>query len=96
MLMIDQQWVFETTSGSRGDGQVSRKEHFKPGVHVITSRKSEEINKAWEKFFSTIYQMTKMQRTQDWFLSRMFRFTSTTFHSIINIRKAIFIDTVSF
>ena len=69
MLMIDQQWVFETTSGCRGDGQVARKEHFKPGIHVITSRKCEKINRAWEQFFSTIYQMTKIQRTQDWFLS---------------------------
>ena len=40
------QGVFETTSGCKGQGQVSRKEHFQSGVHVITSRKSEEVNQA--------------------------------------------------
>ena len=95
-LMTNRQWVFETTSGCKGQGQVARNEHFQSGVHVITSRKCEKHNRAWVKNFSTVYQMTKLQRTQDWFLCRMFRFTSTTFHSIINIRKCVFIDTVPF
>jgi hypothetical protein len=36
--------------------------------------------------------MTRKQRTTDWFLGRMFRFSSTTFHVPINLVKAVYID----
>ena len=96
LLMQKNFWVFETTSGIKGDGIVKRKEHFRDGVHMVASTRCEESNAAWKKLFGGIYEMTRKQRTQDWFLCRMFRFTSTTFHCVINIRSSIFIDDIPF
>ena len=36
--------------------------------------------------------MTSTQRTDDWFLMRMFWFTSTTLHVILNVHNAIYLN----
>ena len=50
MLIQRNFWVFETTSGIKGEGQVRRKEHFKHGVHTVTSTKCKESNAAWTNY----------------------------------------------
>ena len=39
MLMENNVWVFETTSGIKGQGQVGRKVHFQHSVHTTTFTK---------------------------------------------------------
>ena len=96
MLIHNNFWIFETSSGCKGSGQVLQREHVQKNLHIISSTKSDETNSAWSTLMGSIYKMTQKQQTQDWFLSRMFCFTSTTFHCIVNMRSALFIDDVAF
>ena len=45
------------------------------------------LDKLWNSFLQNIVVLTEKQRTTDWFLMRMFRFTSTTLHVIINVNE---------
>ena len=48
------------------------------------------VSEAWKIFRCGIYQMTKIQRTSDWFLQRIGRFTSTSRPSIINMQNIVY------
>ena len=89
-MLMENSWVYELSSGDLGTIDIKRNK-YETILNPTSSSKIEE-NNAWEIFLDEILVMTQKQRTVDWFLMRMFRFTSTTLHVILNVRKAIYLD----
>ena len=61
--------------------------------HIISESELDSVKQQWDVFLSSVYVMTQKQHTKDWFLSCMFQFTSTTFHVLINVVYALYLDT---
>ena len=83
------EWVYELNNGDLGRNCVNRvtqsDSRTQPSTpHVIHVTEKELHNR--------VYHMTMEQRTPDWFLSRIGRFTSTTLHCLINVRNAIYFN----
>ena len=83
--------VYETSASS----ELKRKEHaappdapLQPGATI-----NDEISHAWQEFHSSLFAISSSQRTVDWFLGRLYRFTSTTFHTAINVNAADYFNT---
>ena len=94
LLLNGNTWVYKTTSGTFGNGNVKRQMHYNT---TLEDSDSDEdcVKLSWNKFRGSIYSMPRKQRTQDWFLLCLFRFTSTSFHACINVRNADYINSVS-
>ena len=54
-----------------------------------------QIEHAWEKFLADVIVLTLLQRTVDWFLARLYCFSSTSFHASVNVKAAAYINTES-
>ena len=89
-LLMDNSWVYELQSGDLGEIDVKRIRDNTFQAYKKGSNTDEVI--AWENFIKNCIVMTSKQRTVDWFLMRMFRFTSTTLHVILNVRNAIYLN----
>ena len=53
----------------------------------------QQIDYAWEVFLAGVILLTLEQRTPDWFLARLFCFTSTTLHVLLNVKYAVYLRT---
>ena len=83
--------VYETGASS----EMRREEHETPPETPIQENANinEQISHAWKVFHSSVYIITLAQRTVEWFLGRLFRFSSTTFHAAINVAAAEYYNT---
>jgi hypothetical protein len=87
------EWVYETESGLLSSNQVvevHRLPHValpEPIPEGITCPKGNYLFQLME---SSVFRLTRQQRTPDWFLSRSFRCTSTAAHHIVNCVKAAY------
>eukprot|EP00986_Skeletonema_menzelii_P000633 scaffold176_cov69-Skeletonema_menzelii.AAC.1 len=83
--------VYETSASS----ELKRQEHASPpeAPLCVDATNDEEITYAWQVFLSSLYIISLLQRTVDWFLGRLFCFTSTTFHAAINVIAADYYNT---
>ena len=52
-----------------------------------------QVHHTYKLFHSTIYQLTRGQGGPGWMAARLFRFTSTTFHTLVNVRSASYFNT---
>ena len=46
MMLVDNVWVYESTSGALGEGNIKRLDHFTQGKHVINCSYGKEVNDA--------------------------------------------------
>ena len=53
-------------------------------VNMSSLSLSEKVSHAWDLFYCSVTQVTAKQRTTDWFLARMFSFTSTSLYKVIS------------
>ena len=60
----------------------------RPPVLGDNATLTQQINHKWHTFLSKLWLITEKQHTADWFLGRLFCFTSTTFHVTINCLTA--------
>eukprot|EP00984_Skeletonema_dohrnii_P028253 scaffold18176_cov75-Skeletonema_dohrnii-CCMP3373.AAC.1 len=83
--------VYETSAWS----EMTREQHRTPPDAPIQENATinEQISHAWNVFYSSLYIITLLQRTVDWFLGRLFCFSSTTFHAAINVAAAEYFNT---
>lgn len=63
LLMQDTQWVFETNSGLRGNGEVNRSKHFCEQTYPVGWTKNESEKLHGKKLLSRVYAMTNKQQT---------------------------------
>ena len=91
-------WVYETAAGN-----FSQLPHFQMESLPSTDRDEDDevrlaedirVKQGWSAFLSGVFQFTQRQQTTDWFLARMFCFTSTTFHVVINVSTAVYFNTM--
>ena len=54
---------------------------------------NDRVEYLWGVFFANINILTLDQRTVNWFLARMFCFSSTAFHILINAKAAVYLNT---
>ncbi|KAL7459526.1 hypothetical protein ACHAWC_011246 [Mediolabrus comicus] len=82
--------VYETSSWS----EMSRQAHKSPPPPLQEDATIDQvIAHAWKTFHASVYVISSSQRTADWFLGRLFRFTSTTFHIAVNVAAAEWYNT---
>ena len=62
-----------------------------PHATVQVGSSNNVISGIWNQFLAQVIVLTEKQRTTDWFLMRMFRFTSTTLHVVLNVNEAIYL-----
>ena len=53
-------------------------------VNMSSLSLSEKVSHAWDLFYCSVTQVIAKQRTTDWFLARMFSFTSTSLYKVIS------------
>jgi len=84
-------WVCEIKHGSAADGEIKRLAHGGPPAQVPDGANVDAVIEcAFTGLLSTVWQMTLAQRTADWFLTRLFCFSSTTFHVALNCASAVY------
>lgn len=54
---------------------------------------SNQISRAWKQFRFSFYSMVRTQGSPDWMACRPWRFTSTSFHHVVNLERAEYINT---
>jgi hypothetical protein len=92
-------WVYETSTGrtSASPGGVQRLPHtsapnITPEARLELSVKG-LATLARKELESRVFLMTREQRTQDWFLARLFRCSSTNTHASMNCTDAVYFTT---
>ena len=86
-LFANNDWVYESQKGDLGNGKLDVSQH----VAVEVGSSDNSVNDVWNEFLQQVIVLTEKQRTTDWFLMRMFRFTSTTLHVVLNVNEAIYL-----
>ena len=83
--------VYETSATS----VFKRREHSSPPDEPLQENANieEEISHAWKVFDSSIHVISLTQKTVEWYLGRLFCFSSTTFHAAINVAAAEYFNT---
>lgn len=82
-------YVYETNSMA-----IDRRPHeTTPPPLPEDANRRQEIKHSWSRFRSNVYVMSRKQGSQDWRSARQWRFTSTSFHTVVNVREAEYINT---
>jgi hypothetical protein len=92
----DLEWVYEVTSGidANSPGGVQRIPHEEvPSALTATADDKAKTKHAFSTLLSTVWQVTREQHSADWFLARLFCFTSTSLHAAINCKSAVYFNT---
>ncbi len=89
-MCLKSAWVYET-SVSLKNGRLAHEVAPKP-LHDGACNKK-RIDHAWATLKSSIYIFARGQRTDDWRLGRLGRWTSTSLHCTINVTNAPYFST---
>ena len=83
--------IYEVTKGVKATGEVQRIKHMdRPRDLELNADEKAKIDHAWASMLSKVWQVTELQRTGDWFLARLFSFSSTTLHIAVNSLEAVY------
>ena len=87
---MSNEWVLETTTCNAS----KRRPHATPPNPLPSNASFDSKAKYYFQLFeSGVFIMTLFQRTQCWFLSRLFVFSSTSAHAVWNVRSAEYFNT---
>lgn len=88
-------YVYEVKSGVDANcpGGVERIAHepVPPSLAAAADLK-EKTKHAFNTMLSTVWQVTRKQGSQDWFLARLFCFSSTSLHAAINCKSSVYFN----